>query len=179
MQTDTLPTVSRDPSVQQHYERCRAEGTSHSLALMFALAQPPMSNTDREFLEGHCNGSQFGGSPAMGDAYKSIATSAGVDVTGKVYLSGLAEYPGDPRAWVSGRGDVAKVCEERGWNCQGSVNVKAARNDAPAGVPGGVADDILENEVEAVLATSERPEKEDRAGIKEQIRQKRKPHWSK
>lgn len=113
------------PAQREHYELCLAKGTSPTLAEMFALGAPPMSNTDREFLEGRggCY-DQFRGQTEVGDYYARLARESGVDTTGRVYLSGLAAYPGDPRAWVSGRGDVKRVCEERGWSAEGSVNVK-------------------------------------------------------
>lgn len=119
------PVISRNDEQQALYVALRMDGMSHPLAEMLALQSPPMSNTDREFLEGRggCY-DQFKGQQEVGDYYSRLARGAGVDTTGKVYLSGLAAYPGDPRAWVSGRGDVKKVCEERGWSCDGSVKVK-------------------------------------------------------
>lgn len=127
------PRVSDNPRIQQHYEACRAVGTSHLLAEMFAFRQGPALMTDDVFLEGRhaAQAEQFNRNPEIADAYKGEADAAGVDITGKVYLSGLAAYPGDPKAWVSGRGDVQRVCEERGWSCKGAVNVKGEH--IPAG----------------------------------------------
>jgi hypothetical protein len=120
------PIISNDPVLQAEYEAMREAGESHNFAEMAALRAPPGSiGSDRAFLEGHCNGRQFEREPIVGDYYKREAAAAGVDITGKVYLSQLAERPGDPRAWVSGRDDVKRVCEERGWGCQGSVTVAA------------------------------------------------------
>jgi hypothetical protein len=65
-----------------------------------------------------------------------MAERNGVDINGKVYVSGLANYLGDPRAWVSGRDDVRRVLEERGWSSQGAVNVKGREADVdPSDVP--------------------------------------------
>jgi hypothetical protein len=159
-----------------HYVTCREGGTSHRLALMFALSRPPMSNTDREFLEGHCNGSQFEDRPDHGDAYQAVAAEEGVDTTGAVYMSGLAAYPGDPRAWIRGRDDARKVCEERGWDCDGAVTVRAAvRNPAPGPV---VADDILDDAADRLVEDhpvelSAAPRQE----LKEMVLEKRRPHW--
>jgi hypothetical protein len=116
-----------------HYINCREGGCTSKLADMLASRQPPMSNTDREFLEGHCCGSQFAtdkASMAVGDAFKKQAAASGVSVTGKVYVGGLAAFPGDPKAWVSDRGDVKRVLTERGWGSEGSVN--QAPREAPA-----------------------------------------------
>lgn len=126
--------VSDNPAIQAHYEHCIKQGTSHSLALMFAHAQAPQSNTDREFLRGTENGRQFQGNPELGDEYRRVAESLGQNTKGKKYLSSLAEFPGDPKAWVDSRSDVQKVCEERGWGCTGKVNVKH-RTDVPPPPP--------------------------------------------
>lgn len=110
-----------------HYFVCREMGTSKSLAEMFALAKPPKSQSDVEFLRGHCNGNQFEGGPIanrMGDYYRRVAESKGQTTKGKVYLSSLAAYPGDPEAFVSGKSDVRRVAESRGWKVTGAVNVK-------------------------------------------------------
>lgn len=109
-----------------HYLECRLKGTPHGLAEMFALAQPPQSQTDVEFLRG--SDQQFSQGPLaekMGNYYKQVAEEGGQCTKGKVYKSGLALYPGDPRAWVSDRHEVQKVVEERNWGCRGSVENKS------------------------------------------------------
>jgi hypothetical protein len=171
------PIISSDRRIQAHYVKARRAGTSHNLAEMFALRLPPMSNSDREFLEGHVNGNQFANNPQIGNLYRRRARAAGVNPTGKVYLSGLAEYPGDPRAWISGRGDAARLCEERGWEADGAVKVRAARQVEHPEVE--VADDILDDEADKILAAHPEPRKVDRGELKHQIKEKRKPPWKK
>lgn len=171
------PIVSEDPWIQQHYEACRAEGTSHTLAEMFAFAQPPASNTDREFLAGHVNGSQFAGREGLGDHYKKEAEAAGVSTNGKVYMGGLAAYPGDPKAWVDGRGDVERVCRERGYNCRGQVNVQSEPVEPAA--PIDIGEDIVDREVASVLRRRPEPRPKKRAELREKIRSRLKPHWAK
>ena len=80
--------------------------------------------TDAVFMEGHCSGNQFDypGGHQVGNVLKKQAETAGVNTTGKVYLGGLAAFPGDPKAWVSDRNDVKRVLTERGWGSQGAVN---------------------------------------------------------
>lgn len=176
--TVMYPTISDNPAIQEHYLRCREEGTSHALSEMFALSQPPMSNTDREFLEGRGGAfDQWSGNHAQGDWYKAQAEAAGVDVTGAVYMSGLASHPGDPEAWVRGRGDVQRIVEKRGWDSEGSVNVKAYRPQERPQID--VADDILEEEVQTIMEEHPEPQTVDRGELKDKVRQKRKPHWSK
>lgn len=171
------PVISSNPEIQRRYMVMRSEGTSHRLAEMFALQQPPMSNTDREFLEGHANGNQFEKTPHIGDWYKRQARQAGVDVKGKVYLSGLADYPGDPEAWVSDRSDAQRLVEKRGWECEGAVNVKAR----PTGEskPVGLAEDLIQAEMATRLEAHPEPQAVDRAELREQVITERKPHWAK
>lgn len=119
---DSLPIEER--ATMFLYWDMRLDGASANIAEMLALQTPPMSNTDREFLQGHCNGNQFDKGPlteTVANRLKAAAEAGGQNVTGKVYLGGLARYPGDPEAWVSGRGDVKRVVESRNWKCSGSV----------------------------------------------------------
>ena len=172
----SLPKVSDNMQIQRAYEECRENGCSHMLAEMLALRQPPMSKTDREFLEGHCNGNQFERTPYAGNYYRKVAKKAGMDITGKVYQAGLAEYPGDPHAWVSGRSDVKRRCEEKGWGCDGAVTLPVRNIRAPDEI--AVADDILEERVQDAI--DQQPElASKRAELKHEIKEKIKPHWSK
>ncbi len=172
-------TVSEVGAVQWHYLKCRAEGTGHKLAEMFALQQPPMSNTDREFLEGRggCY-DQFQGSP-QGEYYRQVAESEGFNPQGKVYLSGLANYPGDPRAWVSGRGDVQRVCEERGFDCDGSVRVRAARHKDMAPAAEGVAPDLVDQHVAAALEADPGLREQRAEDVREAVIERITPAWAK
>ncbi len=141
------PVVSDDPQIQAHYEFCRSQGTGHMLAEMFAYAQPPQSDTDVEFLRG--------------------------TQTARKYLSSLAEYPGDPRSYVTGKADVQKVCEERGWGCTGKVNVKP-RNDLPPPEHVAIGEDIVRDDVAKEVEAGAHP-----AEAREKVIAKRKPHWAK
>lgn len=175
-----MRTISKDSKVQKHYEMCLSQGTSETLSEMFALGQPPMSNTDREFMEGFCNGNEFEKQPWIGDMYKKEASAAGVSITGKRYMSSLADYPGDPTAWVSDRGDVQRVAEEKGIACQGSVNYRPpAPISGPVDMP--LADDIVADKVSEIvsgLPKADRP-RIDTADLAEQVREALTPHWSK
>jgi len=173
-----LRELMQKSAVQEHYDECIRNGCSPKLAEMFSTGQAPSPRTDNTFLEGRWN--QFEKTPWLGDAYKRVADAHGFDVKGKVYLSQLAEFPGDPRAWVSGRGDVQKVCEERGWGCSGSVSVKAQGIDQePKQV--AIADDIVQDRVESILEklpAEDRPHV-DTVDLTEQVKERIKPHWSK
>lgn len=138
------PTISDVPAIQTHYERCREEGTSHMLAEMFAFQSPPAADSDREFMFGHVNGNQFEKETQNGDAYARIAKKHGVSTTGKVYMRGLARFPGDPQAWISGKGDVIRIAEKEGFNVtdsEGKTLVKSEVKTEPPPPP-RLADDI-------------------------------------
>lgn len=40
-------------------------------------------------------------------------------------MTQLEDYPGDPKARVTSRDDIRRICEKRGWGCHGTVNVRA------------------------------------------------------
>lgn len=164
-------------TAQEHYDLCIANGCSPRLAEMFALQQPPMSNTDREFLEGHCNGNQFAGNPALGDALARDAREAGVDITGKIYKDSLARFPGDPEAWVGGRGDVERIARKRGLRVRGSVNVDYMPRDTPPPAEVEIAEDLVQAEVAEILTTVPDPHMVDTVDLAHQVREKRKPRW--
>lgn len=143
-------------------------------AEMFESGQAPACITDATFMRGHCNGSQFEKNPKIGEALAKQARKRGVDTKGKRYLGSLARYPGDPKAWVDGRGDVKRVLEERGWGAEGVVNASVREPyEEPASLAGDIAPDILEREANRVIAVHG-PVK-DKRELKEQIREKHRP----
>lgn len=152
-----------------------SHGCQDKLAEMLALGQPPMSNSDREFLAGRggCY-EQFKGQPGPASYYAHIAKQAGLNTTGKLYLSSLARFPGDPEAWVSGRGDVHRVCASHGWGAEGSVKLPV-RNVAPV-TGGGVARDIVDREVAEAMAGSPEPLRYEE--VEATIIEQRAPHWA-
>lgn len=109
---------------------------------MVVTGQPPGERTDRGFLAGTENGRQFEKTPHIGEYYRKVAESKGQNVKGKKYLGQLADYPGDPRAWVDGRGDIQRRCEEKGWGCTGTVKTK--RHDVEPSKGVDIAPDLLE-----------------------------------
>jgi hypothetical protein len=141
---EELGYCSSNPTIQAKYEELRRNGVPHGMAQVLATRRFPKIRTDSTFNEGRCNGNQFEKVPELGDHYKSIAESAGVSVTGKTYLSSLARFPGDPEAWVDGRGDVERIALKRGWTVQGDVSVKGHECDFDNDPV--VADDIIERE---------------------------------
>jgi hypothetical protein len=148
---DTHPRISADPSVQAHYERLRDGGMGHGLAEILATRTFPALWTDTEFNRGRCNGNQFEKTPGLGDYYRKAAEAAGVSTTGKHYCTGLADYPGDPTAWVSDRGDVLRVAREKGYKVSGSVDYTPPDRGCDPGPDVAVADDLIDAEVSDIL----------------------------
>jgi hypothetical protein len=122
-----------------NYMRMRRMGESHRMAKMLATGVSPALRTDKEFRKGM--NYQFAGAPALGDRYKAIAEAHGLSTNGLVYIRGLARFPGDPAAWISGRGDVVRIAKERGWGVSGSVNIERREVEPPPDIE--VADDIV------------------------------------
>lgn len=122
--------ISENPDTQKMYETMRINGEGHNVAEMLALRQFPSVNTDDTFNRGKGEHMLNELQPIVRERYLSEAKKAGISIAGKHYYSGLARFPGDPKAWITtgsgARGDVERLCKKRGWGCRGSVNVKRA-----------------------------------------------------
>lgn len=128
-------------------------GNGHNLALMFATQRPPMSSSDKEFLQ---------------DTHE----------TGKKYISQLARYPNDPRAWVSSRGDVLRICEQENWDCSGLVNYRATDLGTAPPPRIDIAEDIVQREMEREVEKNPGAATMRREDLREKVRNRIKPHWS-
>jgi hypothetical protein len=95
-------------------------------AAMVATQTPPgTSGTDRAFMEGRMNNQQLDEMPVRQAKYVAAeAKSAGINISGKHYVGGLADKRGwrDPEAWVSNNDDVLKVAHRRRLAVAGTVN---------------------------------------------------------
>lgn len=140
------------------YTQAIANGCAPRLADMLAARSfPGTKGTDRAFMQGRkLDGSQFEGVPLVGSHHLDMARKAGVSTTGKYYSGGLARYPGDPQAWVDSLHDVKKICESRGWECDGAIKVESPKYAGSEPGPYRVADDIVDDHVSQVL--EQRPE---------------------
>ena len=124
------PEIAKAPaSVQEHWLRMIGAGQTERWSTMCALQQPPgTKGTDRAFQEGRLAGNQWDELPPR-QAKKMIreAKAAGINISGKQYVSGLANKLGhcDPMAWVSDLSDVKRVAKDRNLNVTGMVNVEA------------------------------------------------------
>lgn len=138
--------------------------------LPFGLAN---LDTDTTFMAGRGEGLQCD-EASRKQAY-AMARAAGVNPNGKTYCPGLAKKRHDPEAWISSKGDVKRVCKSRGYNCEGSVNVKARATDVEP-EPYRVADDLVENAVEKTIVQNDlRPTPKQRKELAEAAQEKLMP----
>lgn len=166
--------------IMSFYEEMVSKGVSPKLAEMLALQQPPGIRTDTTFLSGRgLNQQQAKGHPEIWEMYRKAALAAGVNPAGKVYLPSLASRRGDPEAWVSGRGDVLRVCRNRGWSVEGAVSYAAPETEIEE-KPYRLADDIVEEHALNSLekAGCENPTAADLAASMERTRERLTPHWT-
>lgn len=131
----SLPLELQDaPRNQQlHYVQMLEDGQEESFALMCSLQQPPATRgTDRTFMEGKLNAQWLDDMPKFqADRMLREAKQAGINTTGKFYMSGLADKRGasDPMAWISTVGEIKEVAKARNLEVNGIVNVKAEQRD--------------------------------------------------
>lgn len=129
------PIISQNPEIQAFYEQCRREGTDHTLAVMFAERRPPECVTDREMMRGRgLLRDQFVSDEDFNIVLQGARAKGYEPSQNDTYLSAIADDIGDPAAFVrdDARGHVKRVCEERGWNCDGLVKVEQKRTGDPA-----------------------------------------------
>lgn len=171
-----LPIVSDDPRIQAEYVRMRMNGESHMIADMLAHQKAPRADDDTTFLAARRPREQFANSEHLGNFYANEAKKAGMNITGAIYENGLAQYPGDPNAWVRDRGEIRQKVEALGMGCEGAVNVKA-RNDLPPIADVDIADEIV---VERALQKMDaNPDLKMTPELYHECRDEVKPHWSK
>lgn len=122
--------ANADTATQAHYRKMIADGQSPRFAEMCALMQAPgTKGSDRAFMEGRLDGNWMDGLPKrQANWMVKEARAAGINPTGKFYLSGIADKRGhmDPRAWVDSIDDVRRVAKDRNLNVQGMVNIEAS-----------------------------------------------------
>jgi hypothetical protein len=152
---------------------------AHRLADMLSSQRPPMSSSDREYMEGMLErqAREWNHSPHIGEFYESQAKAQGVDTTGKYYEAGLARFPGDGKAWITGKGDVLRVAAENGMSVTGAVTVKGREMENPP-EDTLVADDLVANRMlQRVEADPGLAHKKDLREVFEETREMMAPQW--
>jgi hypothetical protein len=154
----------------QAWREANKEKLASRFREMLESGKAPSARTDREFLMGHCCGNQFEGQEYLGDHYARIAKANNVDITGRVYMGSLARFPGDPEAWVSGKGDAEAILDKRGWGAEGMINrpVKNVAEPEKVAVDPSLVQDEVDLIVEEMVPDGER-QLVDRVNLAEQV----------
>jgi hypothetical protein len=137
------------PEQLDFYMDCRMNGESRKMAAMFATRSFPGLKTDSIFNEGRFSGDS-GRISVEQQWLRAKAEEAGVSTAGKYYMRGLADFPGDPTAWVSDRSDVLRIAKAKNMTVHGYVEHQAREVEPTPDVP--LADDIVEREVDEVMS---------------------------
>jgi len=149
--------------VQDHYRKMIADGQSVAFALMCSLQQPPGTRgSDRADLP-----------KRQANWMVKEAKAAGINPSGKFYLSGIADKRGhlDPEAWVDSVADVKRVAKKRNLSVQGMVNVQSSEVPRKS--------EILNPKIEQELAKKELS-KHPRLSMDdavERVRKRHAPRW--
>jgi hypothetical protein len=146
----------------------RSDGAS-KLKDMLREGRAPYGSSDGTFLIG-----KWGNVPATA---RKKAESLGASVNGRPYFSGLARFHGDPEAFVDSKDDIRKLCERRGWSCEGAVNVKAREVEPKAGPV--LAPDIVESLVDDMIDKDPGLATKHRQELREAAIDKHGPKWGK
>lgn len=121
---------------QEIYNEAIANGVTPMMADMLASRQGPGLKTDTTIWGGAGTlDSQFKNNQPHLKLITEAAKKAGYTPNPNyVYQPALAEFLGDPKAFVppsEGNSHVRKVCEERGWGCEGAVKIKTPQGPPP------------------------------------------------
>lgn len=148
---------------------------------ILATRRCPACVTNDTFMAGRkLNGAQFK-TQAEYEIYSRELRAKGGSTAGKFYSHKLATRVGDPQAWIGSSSDVRRVLLERG-DSGGCAGVKVQRNrDCLGEEPEyGIADDIIDREVEAKLSQNPElaPTPKERARFRAELKQKRQPHYA-
>lgn len=155
------------------YTRLRREGQTHRWAEMCALQSAPRGMTDDVFFAGMQRPGDTLEPRMLKTLLKQAKREGFAPSPGATYYPALAEYQGDPKAWVSradGRGYIKKLCESRGWSCEGGVTVKGRQplsDPHKDCVP--LADDIIASTMREQIAADPSLKKKSRRELREKI----------
>lgn len=141
----------KTPDQLDLYLRCRANGCNRKLAICLAMKSFPGVKSDAIFNEGKFSGES--GRIGVQELWRrEQAEKVGVSTNGKWYCSGLADFPGDPTAWVGDRGDVLRVARKKNMTVHGYVESQGHESDPGEDLP--IAQEIIDREVDSFMEMS-------------------------
>lgn len=125
--------VAAGSEAVSHYRKMIQAGNTHRFAEMCALQLPPgLRGTDRAVMQDRYAGQWLDKMPPhQARRIVNDATKAGINISGKYYMSGLADSRAhlDPAAWIESAADIRKVAKLRNLNVRGIVDHEAVNMD--------------------------------------------------
>lgn len=169
--------IARSSSeVQRHYLQMVADGHGERWAEMCALQAPPGARgTDRALMQGRYAGEWMNGMPpAMAARMVKEAQKAGINVSGKFYMGGLADKRAhlDPAAWIDSVADIKKVAQLRDLHVSGIV--EHTPPEKPPQKSKDIAPDILREHVRKEMKANPKLSKGEAI---EKVKDRIVPHW--
>ena len=154
------------------YAKARRNNAGDTFASMVSLQKAAKGMTDDVFFSGVPTlAEQFGSQVRLKRLVANCQKAGFTPGPYDVYQSGLARFPNDPQAVVSrsqGRGYIKRLCEQRGWACEGGVNVNHRQPERdPLEAAPSMAPDIIRSNASRMI--QQNPELRHRP--KEEIRQ--------
>ncbi len=153
------------------WEREQEQLARENLAAMVETGKFPGSVTNDSFLGTRGTlAKQFEGDPDVFRQVVGNAKAAGYTPSSNdVYLSQLADFPGDPKAFVSrsrgGRQRVAEILDQKGVpDLSGSVKAKGRQDAPPPAVKLGT--DLVESNVEKMVKKNPDLKRVDRRDLR-------------
>lgn len=164
------------------YIRIRHEGQSPSMAEMFTLQKGPGLDTDDVFFSGSKPlYDQFGSQKHLDRFLKQAKARGFTPSVNSTYYPNLARFPGDPEAFVTraqGRSYIKKLCEDRGWACEGGVKVEHRQPERdPYETAAPLANDIVAESMADELKKNPEMSKQDRRNLRAKVVEKHAHKW--
>lgn len=144
------------PGAEWIYQEAISKGNSPRMAEMLALRKAPSPDTDDTFLAGRGTLlKQFDGDErAMNARIQEAQRHGYTPGVNDVYMPTLAQFPGDPRAFVRSKGECVRLAEERGTalELKGRQVVKGRTPDRdPMEDRVALAEDLIQESIPEVI----------------------------
>lgn len=130
-----LDVQTLGPKAISLYEKLLSEGQTPKFAEMCVTRTPPgVRGTDRALMQHRLNSQWLDDLPkAHARKIMAEARAAGINTSGKYYMSGLADKRAhkDPAAWIDSVSDIKRVATKRNLTVQGIVEHKGTPMPPP------------------------------------------------
>lgn len=161
------------------YLMARRNQTPHNMAVMLAVQRAPTCETTDTFWSGRKRFDQVHGELYANTIRHKLAAQGVRLGHNEEYMPELARYVGDPQAVIpfdGARSRIRKLCEQRGWGCNGAVTVKESEPLAdPRDKKVPLAKNLVEKERRLLAAKDEKFRNKSVAEQREIVLQKHGP----